>query len=245
LTSSVQQKLQSAFNSDINCGGTDKACLNSLSLDTILTAQDNICNTATDIDPSTSGSQPIRPVRDGSFITSPLDSTAPFPQVSKPLLISNVQNEAGFAIYNGISDPVPEDELSGYVDATFGSPRTEQIMSSNRYSLPPGTNTAGSDARVQLQQMGTDYIWKCAAWTFGRSWVQNGGRAYLGMYVVGATYPGNGDVSYCTSNGAVCHQDDIEIVVRTVLSCRCSDVPLMCCVLSLEQFPTRAPRSPN
>jgi hypothetical protein len=69
------------------------------------------------------------------------------------------------------------------------------------------------DARVQLQELGTDYLWRCSAWTFARNWVQNGGTAYVGKYLVGATYPGNGEVPYCIQPGIVCHQDDIEIVV--------------------------------
>jgi len=46
--------------------------------------------------------------------------------------------------------------------------------------------------------------------------VQNGGTAYVGKYLVGATYPGNEGVPYCTQPGIVCHQDDIEIVFGTV-----------------------------
>src|ERR1700691_5273760 len=104
--------MQAAFNSDINCAGTDKNCLNRLSIDEILSAQDTIFNTGfSDIDPSTTQAEPIRVVRDGSFITSPLDSTAAFPKVSKPLLISSVQNEAGFTIYNIFNTSLPEDEL--------------------------------------------------------------------------------------------------------------------------------------
>lgn len=215
LAPSVQQKMQAAYNSAINCTGTDTSCLNSLSLNQILSAQDTIFNTASaDIDPSISTAEPIRVVRDGSFITTPLDSTAPFPHVSKPLLISTVLNEAGYAIYNSFDTTVPENELGYIVNFTFSSPRTQQIMSSGQY--PPQGPAATADARVQLQLMGTDYIWKCAAWTFARNWVQNGGQAFVGMYVVGATYPGNNQVPYCTSKGVVCHQDDIEIVFGTV-----------------------------
>jgi hypothetical protein len=128
-------------------------------------------------------------------------------------MITNVLNEAAFAIYNVFPDTVPEDEFEGCVDATFSSPRTQQIISSARYTPPPGTDKTIADARIQLQQLGTDYLWKCAGWTFGRNWAGNGGKAYMGMYVVGATYPGNEEVSYCTSGGVVCHQDDIMIVV--------------------------------
>lgn len=206
--------MQSAFNNEIHCGGTDAACLKGLSISTVLAAQGKIFDiAASQIDPSTTQSEPIRVVRDGTFITSPLDLTAAFPHVTKPILITNVQNEAGFPIYNAFPSTIPEDLLQTVVNATFGTPRTGQILSSAHYRPPSSTAAGTGDARVQLQQMGTDYIWRCSGWTFGRNWVGNGGKAFVGMYVVGATYPGNEQVPYCTSNGAVCHQDDIQIVV--------------------------------
>lgn len=217
MAPSVQQKMQSAFNSDIHCKGTDKSCLNRLSLNTILAAQDNIYNNAaSQIDASAGTGEPIRVVRDGKLITSPLDSTAPFPRVSKPLLVTNVLDEAAAAIYSAFPDTVSEDQFEGCVDASFGSPRTQQIVSSPHYSLPAGVDRATADARVQLQQLATDYLWKCAAWTFGRNWASNGGNVFMGMYVVGATYPGNDEIAYCTNPGVVCHQDDIELVVRLI-----------------------------
>lgn len=215
LSTSLQQELQSYFNNGVNCTAADNTCLNALSVDSIINAQQDLYdNFYYDNDMAVGQSEPIRVVHDGSFITSTLDSTSPFPKVSKPVLISTVQNEAGYAIYGGIPYVVPEDQLQNVINATFGSPRTQQLMSSNKYALPPGTNVETTDARTQLEPMGTDYIWRCASWTFARNYVQNGGNAYVGMYVVGASYPGNDQVPFCTQNGVICHQDDIEIVVR-------------------------------
>ena len=84
------------------------------------------------------------------------------------------------------------------------------------YQVPNGT----ADARVQLEQIGTDQIWRCPTWTFARSWTQNGGRAFVAHYTLGATYFDNEDVPYCSEAGIVCHEDDIEIVVRDLF-----DVP--------------------
>lgn len=210
--------MQSYFNNGIKCTATDTSCLNALSVDSIISAQQDLYNNFYYNNNMAVGqSEPIRVVHDGSFITSTLDSTSPFPTVSKPILISTVQNEAGYDIYSVIPYVLPENQIQNVVNGTFGSPRTQQLMSSNKYTVPPGSNAQTIDARTQLEQMGTDYIWKCASWTFARNYVQNGGKAYVGMYVVGATYPGNEQVSYCTQNGIVCHQDDIEIVVRLFL----------------------------
>ncbi|KAF7980182.1 hypothetical protein HWV62_39666 [Athelia sp. TMB] len=220
LSPTVQKEMQTYFNNGVNCAATNTACLNALSVDTIINAQMDLYDNAFyDIDPSVTQAQPIRVVHDGTFITSTMDSSTPFPKVSKPLLISTVLNEAGASIYGTFNTSLPEAELDYVVNATFGAPRTNQIMSSALY-VTPGTNAATSneDARTQLQTLGTDYIWKCSSWTMARNWVTNGGSAYVGMYTVGATYPGNDQIPYCTQPGVVCHQDDIEIVFGTVPS---------------------------
>lgn len=206
LKPTTQQALQSNFNGLINCGPNDTACHGALSLGAILDAQMTLFNTANGIDPSAGLAQPIRPVRDGTFITSALDSTSVFPSVSKPILISSVEHEAGFAIYNQFTSPLPTEAFPLVCDATFGEARTTTIVDSTHYPAAP-------DARTQLQLVGTDYLWKCSSWTFARNWIAHGGIAYVGVYTVGASYPGNEAVPFCTEAGNVCHQDDIQIVV--------------------------------
>jgi hypothetical protein len=205
--------MQSHFNGLINCGSTDTSCWNSLSLSAILDAQDTLTDDAMVIDPSTGMAQPIRVVRDGSFITTTLDSTAPFPSVNKPILVSSVKNEAGTAIYQNVP-PLPQEALFPACAATFGDQRTEIILSSPYY---PASLSLTGDIREQLQVIGTDYLWKCSGWTFARNWVQHGGSAYVAEYSVGASYPGNEATPYCTEAGKVCHQDDIMIVVSPFL----------------------------
>lgn len=197
------------FNGFIGCGATDTTCHNSLSLTTILNSEMSLFGTAYQTIPVAGQSEPMRPVLDGSFITTSLDSTTRFPSVSKPVLVTTVAQEAGFAIYMN-NPPLTQSNLTDNCEATFGADRTNTILSSGFY--PPA-----SDARVQLQAIGTDYLWKCSSWTFARNWAAHGGTAYVGEYVVGATYPGNEAASFCTQPGVVCHQDDIEIVVSTFL----------------------------
>ena len=187
-----------------------------MSVNAILDAQKTLVNDATSIDPSTGSFEPIRPVRDGSFITSPLDSTGPFPSVNKPILVSTVLNEAGAVIFGQFPQPLGSSFLSPVCEASLGPTRTSTVLGSGRY---PGVRYAADgtiDARYQLETIGTDYMWRCSSWTFSRAWVQNGGVAFVGLYTVGASYPGNDAVPHCTEPGVVCHQDDIEIVVRLV-----------------------------
>ncbi|KAI0076437.1 alpha/beta-hydrolase [Panus rudis PR-1116 ss-1] len=220
-TTGMQQTLQNFFNSQLTCGVSDSACLNSLSLDAILQAQDNLSNQAPGLVPAANQAEPIRPTRDGTLVTSPLDSTAQFPSVNKPLLITTVRNEAGFTIYGGTGGQLDPPDYEFMVNAAFGDSSAKKLLAFPDYAVPPSTNT--SDGKVitpnvvsQLSQMGTDQVWRCPSWTFARNWVSHGGKAYVGEYFVGASYPGNDAVAFCTQSGVVCHQDDIEIVFGTV-----------------------------
>ena len=205
----TQAILQANFTGQIGCRSTDTPCQNALSVDTILDAQTNLFNTAYTLDAAAGRDEPIRPVTDRSFITTPLDSTAPFPAVSKSLLLTSVANEAGPAIYGTYPNALPEDAFSPICQAAFLTTERTNIIIYSPYYRP----VSSEDARVQLQTLGTDYLWRCSTWTFARNWVQHGGTAYVGKYLVGATYPGNDAVPYCTQPGIVCHQDDIQIVV--------------------------------
>lgn len=208
LTPPVQQSLQGLFNGIIACTAGDASCLESLSLSSILDSEMALFGTAYQSIPVVGQAEPMRPVMDGSFITTSLDSTTPFPSVSKPVLISTVAQEAGPTIYGGNSNALNQNDLTNALGAAFGSDRANAIISSRFYPTAP-------DARVQLQAIGTDYMWRCSSWTFARNWASHGGKAYVGEYVVGETYPGNDKIPYCVQPGNVCHQDDIEIVFGT------------------------------
>jgi hypothetical protein len=170
--------MQEYFNDAIHCTSTDSACLNALSLDTILDAQSDLVSDATSLDESTGASQPIRPVQDGSLITSPLDSTASFPSVSKTVMLTTVLNEAGPTIYGGFTTSLSSDLFAYVAQLSLGDDRTGKVMASSYY------DTAAEDARAPLQVLGTDYMWKCSTWTFARNWVQNGGKAYGEVFLL-------------------------------------------------------------
>ncbi|EMD38209.1 hypothetical protein CERSUDRAFT_113358 [Gelatoporia subvermispora B] len=227
LNMSIQETLQDFFNSQINCDSTDTECLTNLSLDDILYASQTLSDDGGDISAAAGLAEPIRPVKDGSFITSPLDSTAPFPHVSKPIILSTVLNEAMPTIYSEFTDPIDSSTYTDVVNITFGTPRTERILTTAVYEVPQQTaEGTTADARPQLSNLGTDQVWRCPTWTFARNWVQNGGQVFVGLYVVGATYPGNDLIPQCLEDGAVCHQDDIEIVFGTVPSPNTAQVAL-------------------
>jgi hypothetical protein len=186
--------------------------LNGLDVPGIIAAQTDTYISAARLDPAAGQNEPLRPTLDGSFITVPLDLSGAFPAQDKPLLITTVAQEAGSAIYNIFPQPLPDAALRNICLATFGANRTDIILANTLYT-PVFAPDGSSDIRPQLEQIGTDYLWRCSSWSFARSWVQNGGTAFVGEYVVGATYPGNEGISYCTQPGIVCHEGDIEIVV--------------------------------
>ncbi|KIP04759.1 hypothetical protein PHLGIDRAFT_129302 [Phlebiopsis gigantea 11061_1 CR5-6] len=225
LSPGTQQTLQTYFNGLLPCSATDTACLNNITLSDLLSFQDNLSGSADSLDESTGLGEPLRLVRDGSLITTPLDSTAQFPSVSKPILLTNVKNEAGTSIFGGIPFDLDAGNYQNAVEGTFGQPATNAILNNTNYALPAAAAAANSseatstDERPLLEKLGTDQIWRCPTWTFARNWVGNGGKAYVGLYVVGASYPGNTDItSFCGESGVVCHQDDIEIVFGTAPS---------------------------
>ncbi|KAJ7642241.1 alpha beta-hydrolase [Roridomyces roridus] len=209
----TQSLLQSTFDSLISCSPSDSACLAAVSISDILDAQASVESNSQAIDPSTALGEPLHPVLDGTLITNPLDSTAPFPKVTKPILLTNVRNESIPTIY-GVAlpgpDPFPDFYFEASCDVSLGAERTAIVMDSPYYPLD-----ASQDVRVQLEVLGTDYVWRCPTWTFARSWVANGGKAFVGMFTLGATYPDNEGVPECLKAGAVCHEDDIFIIFGT------------------------------
>ncbi|KAJ7075607.1 alpha/beta-hydrolase [Mycena belliarum] len=214
LSVKTQALLQSTFNDLVSCNASDTACQMALTLDKILDAQVTLENEAMNLDASTGIAEPLRPVKDGQLVTTPLDSTAPFPTVSKPLLFTNVKNESTPTIYGLLlpgPDPIPAAFFEPVCEASLGVNRTDIVMNSSFYPVDPN-----GDARVPLQLLGTDYIWRCPTWTLARTWVAHGGSVFVGMFTVGATDPSNLDVPFCLESGVICHRDDIQIVFGTV-----------------------------
>jgi len=203
--------MQHFFNQRFSCNPCEDSCASSLSVSDILDASDALYSQAMSLDPAAGQGEPIRPVRDGKLITHTLTTSSPFPQVSKPILVTTVADEAGPAIYGYFDSPVSEQDFFRSVYGTFGDSTGDVVLRSQYYTVQ--IRGGAFDARPSLKKMGTDSLWRCASWTFSRTWASKGGTVYAGVYVLGATYPTNRKIAFCTSSGSVCHQDDIQIVV--------------------------------
>ncbi|KAJ7786949.1 alpha beta-hydrolase [Mycena olivaceomarginata] len=214
LSTDTQALLQSTFNNLVSCAAGDTACHNALTLDSILDAQTSLEDEANDLDPAAGVGEPLRPVLDGQLITTPLDSTAPFPAVNKPLLLTNVKNDGGPTVYQLLfpgPDPQPASLFEPVCDLSLGPDRTQVVVDSGFYPVDPY-----GDSRAPMEVLTTDYLWRCPTWTLARNWVAHGGSAFVGLYTLGATYPPNVmNTTFCLQHGVVCHQDDIYIVFGT------------------------------
>ncbi|KAF8985940.1 Alpha/Beta hydrolase protein [Cyathus striatus] len=154
----------------------------------ILNAEGYIFNYAQDFAPAAGNAQPMRPVFDGSFITSPSIQRT-ISKSHQAIVNHHCSEEAAYAIYgfqypNG---PINQTTLTNQCVDSFGAKRAAMVLSSPFYQPVPAD---GRDMRVQLQRIGTDYLWRCSSWTFARNWARNGGSAYVGEYIIGASYPG-------------------------------------------------------
>ncbi|KAJ7210003.1 alpha/beta-hydrolase [Mycena pura] len=224
LSPATQALLQSTLNDLVGCSAADTACRAALSVADILAAQQTLVDEALGLDPSTGLGEPLRPTLDGALVRTPLDSTAPFPAVRKALLLTNVHDEAGPTVFKTLL-PGPAQPAAAFApvcDEILGPARTQTIVDSGFYPVDPA-----GDARVPLEVLGTDYLWRCPTWTFARNWVAHGGTAFVGLFTIGAHYPFNDGISYCAQAGVVCHQDDIEIVFGTVPNPTAAQAALM------------------
>jgi hypothetical protein len=158
LSTDTQALLQSTFNNLVSCAAGDTACHNALTLDSILDAQTSLEDEANDLDPAAGVGEPLRPVLDGQLITTPLDSTAPFPAVNKPLLLTNVKNDGGPTVYQLLfpgPDPQPASLFEPVCDLSLGPDRTQVVMDSGFYPVDPY-----GDSRVPMEVLTTDYLWR-------------------------------------------------------------------------------------
>jgi hypothetical protein len=231
LPSSSLTILQNAFFANISCTPPVPArpaslnypgCLTATPLATILNSQVNLYAEAATLTPAAGSSEPLRPTTDSTnFLTSTLSGNS-WPSPLKPLLFTNVKNEAGQVIGSNLWEGFPTDYYSPTVEATFGENRTDVLLAAPYYNL---NNFPGDDTtREALELMGTDASWRCGGWMLARGYAGKGGSVHTGMFVQGATYTSNADIDYCA--GRVCHEDDIYIVFGTTPSATAAQTAL-------------------
>ncbi|KAF9509627.1 hypothetical protein BS47DRAFT_1373463 [Hydnum rufescens UP504] len=157
---------------------------------------------------------------DPIFITMSLTGTS-FPPALKPVIITTVENEAGQTIGSIFPSPLPIANFEPIVEGSFGPNRTQTLLASSYYqpqAIHVDQITGNDQTRMALELLGTDATWRCSSWTFARTYAVKGGNVHVGVFQLGATYPSNADVEYCSIAGRVCHEDDIYITFGTTPS---------------------------
>ena len=203
LSTSTFTNLQSYYYNQLPCGN----CL-STPISDILSVQRRLTSQAFIIDPAAGFAEPIRPVLDGSLLTSSLTTT--FPSNLKPILITTVKDDALVGTFTAFRYPIPAQSFIPALTFTLGAERAAIVANTPFYPY----SESSTDVRDVFAVIGTDEIWKCTGWTFARAWASRGGTAYVGEFTLGATFPDNQGVPGC-ANGGVCHQDDIFILFGT------------------------------
>jgi carboxylesterase type B len=220
LTSNALETLRGAWNTELACTSSNSSsCAQKMDVDTLIGHQSALFNAAPALGPEFYAAEPIRPVISGIFITHTFTRQQAFPSSSqlKPIVVTSVKDEAALTIYSTFPDSkgqVSDAVFRSFVQLTLG-PRTQTVVSSPFYRLTT-TNGSAIDPRIVLNTMGTDEIWRCPAWRLVHDWASHGSsKQYAGVFTQGVSYPGNSVVPECVAPGAVCHQDDIEVLFGT------------------------------
>ncbi|KAF8517588.1 alpha/beta-hydrolase [Hysterangium stoloniferum] len=222
LTSDALDTLRGAWRTELACTSSNSSsCAQDMDVDTLIGHQSTLFDAAPALGAQFYAAEPIRPaIADGIFITHTFSGPESFPPSSllKPIVVTTVKDDAATTIYSFFPDsngPIPNTVFDAFIGSTLGPQRSQTVISSPFYSLTT-TNGSSTDPRAVLSVMGTDLIWRCPAWKLSRDWAAHGSsRQYAGVFTQGISYPGNSAIAECVAPGAVCHQDDIEVLFGT------------------------------
>lgn len=213
LTSGALCTLREAWVAELGCSGI---CADTMDVETLIDHQNNLLNEAPTLGPEFYFSSPLRPSPDGQFIMHTLTSPSTFPPASelKPIVVTTVRNESDPTVYSFFPDsngPISEETFEGFIVENLGQNRTETVLASPFYQF-----SGDVDLRTIIGTISTDGLWRCPNWILSKGWAAHGGtNQYTGLFTAGLTYSANQDIPECSLPGAVCHEDDIQVVFGT------------------------------
>ncbi|KAK4690037.1 hypothetical protein P7C73_g12, partial [Tremellales sp. Uapishka_1] len=227
--SSTTSTLQAGFYASTqlaNC--TTLACLQSVPVADIISAQDDFTSTAFYVYEGLPLPETIRPTygtatlpSDPTSLLYSSPSTLTHPPSTLPLLLSTTANEAGSIIQEIFPSPIliqPETTNTTfftYLTSLLGSARADALFNSSYYVLPNITGYgANNDAfRETFERLVTDGAWRSPNRDAGRQWAKSGGKVWIGEWRQGITYPDNQvENGYCL--GKVCHEVGLNVESR-------------------------------
>lgn len=206
-TTATSNDVGQTFLGNLKC--TTLACLQSATVPSILSAQDNTFFTVPATVPGVSASEPIRPVIDGSIVTQAFfqyTNNANLGNRNRQVIFTTVKDEAGPTIASvSQGQMLAVDYYPIFVQALMDADRAGKVLGSGLYKPDP----ANADAtRDQLELLGTDWVWRCANQQAALNMSSHGvsGRVWLAEFDAGIPYPSNQGIAFC--KGRVCHQGE-------------------------------------
>jgi carboxylesterase type B len=126
-------------------------------------------------------------------------------------LSGTVLNEATPTIFEISPVPLPDAEYEAIMVYFVGLQRATTICAAPEFAL----NSSDPDTvRNTLSNVGTKFFFTCANQANALTY-SNKANVYLYELTLGCTNPDNEDDPMCTSNGEVCHEDDLSLVFGT------------------------------
>lgn len=123
-------------------------------------------------------------------------------------------NEATPQIFEISPGPLPNAAFQ-YIMALFiGLQRASEVCACSEFALNPSDPDT---VRNTLSTVGTMFFWTCAIQANAITYASRA-KVYLYEILLGCTHPDNANDPMCTSNGEVCHEDDIGLVFGTCSS---------------------------
>ncbi|BEJ16038.1 hypothetical protein CspHIS471_0506430 [Cutaneotrichosporon sp. HIS471] len=192
-----------------NCTGE---CLKNVSLQALLSVQDQVSESAPFSIPGVPMGEVYRP--QFNTTTLPVDPvSAIFYNPSSiaanistlPVLLSYTRNESGFTIDGFIAGAQIANAFvfNLTINKLLGTERAKAFLDAGVYPLVPGPDGMRTSLEIPL----TDAVWRCISLAVGQKYAAAGGKVYVGEWTKGTGF--NAPGGYCSRPGAVCHSDDI------------------------------------
>lgn len=224
-TRNVSQGIVGAYAlSQLGCSTVE--CAQGLSVSQLVAATDQVNNVAPFLNPAVP-IPPLAPTIDGTWVAgdwSALVASGTLP-VTVPVIMGmfpsqlysptgTVANEATPQIFDISSVPLPDADFEYIISEFIGPARASAICACTQFQLNPSDPDT---VRNTLSAVGTMLFWTCANQANAIAYA-NQANVYLYELLLGCTNPANANDPMCTSNGEVCHEDDLGMVFGTCTS---------------------------
>ncbi|CBQ71350.1 related to para-nitrobenzyl esterase [Sporisorium reilianum SRZ2] len=231
-TLSTSQEVSDYALSQTNC--SDLQCLRAMTAADLLSTSTATMQAGQSIDSSVAAGEVWRPFI-GQLTGAAFEGNPSAASTSKPIIFTNVENEGGSVVGTMLlptGTNASTAELQAYpvtmtraqlLSQMFNSGRGESLANATQYGMDTNTSAYPSPARIELFSQSNDSLRRnleavltqgmfiCPTW-FNAQRYTSRAPAYVALFEKGMRYPSNANNDYCTQDGGVCHEDDIQLV---------------------------------